>query len=43
MEELLEEIDGYTEYLQTTEGNEIECISIEELENILKKYDISKR
>ncbi len=40
MKELLEEIKENTEYLQTTEGDEISCISIENLEGLLKKYEI---
>ncbi len=40
MEELLEELDTNTEYLETTEGDEVECISIENLKGILKKYII---
>lgn len=37
-EEFLESIDNHTEWLQTTEGDEVECISIENLEMVLKKY-----
>lgn len=38
LEELKETIGNYIEWLQTTEGDEIECISIENLEHILSKY-----
>ena len=31
MEDLLKEIEDNTEWLQTTEGDEVECISIENL------------
>ena len=37
-EEFLENIDNHIEWLETTEGDEVECISIENLEMILKKY-----
>lgn len=40
MEELLKEIEDNTEYLSTTENDEIECIGIENLKGILKKYKI---
>jgi len=40
MNELLEELDTNTEWLETTEGDEIECISIENLKGILKKYKV---
>ena len=36
--ELLNSIDYWVEWLQTTEGDEVECISIENLEMVLKKY-----
>lgn len=36
--ELQEEIINNTEWLQTTEGDEVECIGIENLEGILTKY-----
>ncbi len=35
-EEFLEIIDNYIEWLQTTEGDEVECISIENLKQQLK-------
>lgn len=35
-EDLLVAIQNETEYLQTQEGDEIECISIENLDGILK-------
>ena len=37
-EEFLESIDNHIEWLETTEGDEVECISIENLEMALKKY-----
>jgi len=37
-EKLLKEIEQETEYLNTLEGEEIECISIENLKGILNKY-----
>ncbi len=40
MEELLEELENYTEWMETTEGDEVECISIENLKSILKKYKV---
>lgn len=40
MNELLEELDTNTEWLETTEGDEVECISIENLRGILKKYKV---
>lgn len=36
--DLIEEIQSNKEWLQTTEGDEVECISIENLEGILSKY-----
>ena len=42
MKELIEEIDSEMEWLQTTNGDEVECISIENLLGILKKYNINK-
>ena len=36
--ELLESVEEYTEWLETTTGEEIYCISIENLEMVLKKY-----
>ncbi len=41
MEDLLFDIDTESEYLQTTEGDEIECTSIENLKGILKKYNVT--
>ena len=35
---LEKEISNNIEYLLTTEGDEVQCISIENLESILKKY-----
>ena len=35
-EDLIEAIQENTEWLQTTEEDEVECISIENLEGILK-------
>lgn len=40
MEELLEELDTNTEWLETSAGDEVECISIENLKGILKKYKV---
>ncbi len=40
VELLLEELENYTEWMETTEGDEIECISIENLKGILKKYKV---
>ena len=37
-EDVLLAIENETEWLQTTEGDEIECISIENLMGILTKY-----
>jgi hypothetical protein len=37
-EDLIEAIQENTEWLQTTEEDEIECIGIENLEGILSKY-----
>ena len=37
-EEFLNNIDNWVEWLETTEGDEVECISIENLEMVLKKY-----
>ncbi len=35
---LKEKIQSEVEWLETTEGDEVECISIENLEGILKVY-----
>ncbi len=40
MEELLQEIEENTEWLSTTEDDEVECISVENLKGLLEKYDI---
>jgi hypothetical protein len=37
-EELVKAIQWDIEYLQTSEGDELECISIENLEGILNKF-----
>lgn len=37
IENLLLKVQQETEYLQTTEGDEVECISIESLDGILKR------
>ena len=37
-EEFLESLNDGVEWLETTEGDEVECISIENLEMVLKKY-----
>lgn len=34
---LIEDIQMYIEWLETTEGDEVECISIENLEMILSR------
>lgn len=36
--DLIEEIQQNREWLQTTEEDEVECISIENLEGILTRY-----
>jgi hypothetical protein len=36
--QLLEEIQNNTEWLETTTGDEVECISIENLEGILSQF-----
>lgn len=38
IENLKDKIQENIEWLETTEGDEIECISIENLEGILSKY-----
>ena len=38
VEDLVYEIQQETEWLETTEGDSIECIGIENLEGILSKY-----
>ena len=38
LEELMYEIQQEIEYLETTEGDSIECIGIENLEGILSKF-----
>jgi hypothetical protein len=38
VEELAYEIQQETEWLETTEGDSIECIGIENLEGILHKF-----
>jgi hypothetical protein len=38
VEELTYEIQQETEWLETTEGDSIECIGIENLEGILSKF-----
>jgi len=38
VEQLIEAIQNETEWLETTEGDEVECISIESLEGILSRY-----
>jgi hypothetical protein len=38
VEQLIEAIQNETEWLETTEGDEIECIGIENLEGILSRY-----
>jgi hypothetical protein len=36
--ELIDKIKNNVEWLETTEGDEVECISIENLQSILSKY-----
>jgi hypothetical protein len=36
--ELVEQIQSEVEWLSTTQGDEIECIGIENLEGILSRY-----
>ncbi len=43
MKEILEEIADNTEYFESTLGDEIECISIENLKSILERYNITKK
>jgi hypothetical protein len=38
IEELVYEIQQETEWLETTEGDSIECIGIENLEGILNRF-----
>jgi len=38
VEDLLNEVAENVEYLQTTEGDEVPCISIENLEGILSRH-----
>lgn len=38
LEELVYEIQQETEWLETTEGDSIECIGIENLEGILSQF-----
>jgi hypothetical protein len=38
VEDLVYEIQQETEYLETTEGDSVECIGIENLEGILSKF-----
>jgi hypothetical protein len=38
VQSLIEAIQNEIEFLETTEGDEIECIGIENLEGILSKY-----
>ena len=38
LEELLLAIHNETRYLETYEGEEVECISIDVLEGLLKRY-----
>ena len=36
--QLIDKIKDNAEWLQTTEGDEVECISMENLQGILQKY-----
>jgi hypothetical protein len=38
IKDLVQAIQSEVEWLQTTEGDEVECISIENLEGILSRY-----
>ena len=38
LEELMYEIQQEIEYLETTEGDSIECIGVENLERILSRF-----
>lgn len=38
LNELVEDVQNYIEWLETTEGDEVECISIENLEMILSRF-----
>lgn len=38
VQNLINDIQSEVEWLSTTEGDEIECISIESLEGILSRY-----
>jgi hypothetical protein len=38
VQKLIEDIQANVEWLSTTDGDEIECIGIENLEGILSKY-----
>lgn len=38
VQSLIDAIQAETEWLETTEGDEIECIGIENLEGILSEY-----
>jgi len=38
LEELVYEIQQETEWLETTEGDSIECVGIENLEGILSRF-----
>lgn len=43
MEKLLIEIEDNTEWLSTTEGDEVECIGVENLKALLEKYNITEK
>jgi hypothetical protein len=36
--DLIDKIKNYIEWMETTEGDEVECISIENLQAILSKF-----
>ena len=38
LQDILKDVEEDTEYLETTEGDEVECISIENLKAILTKH-----
>jgi len=43
LKKFLEEVEFNREWLETTEGDEVECISIENLKGILKRYEIKEK
>lgn len=41
IDEFIKKIEAETEWLETTEGDEVECISIENLKGLLNKYEVN--